>query len=188
MCHFITAIIPAEASLDLLRGVARDHALALTKIHNPHVEAQLTPSEHYYLTTSGSCDCGTVFGSRRRRERRSQASEPDERDVAALRRSGWSEAKIERWLSQRAVTVSRNSRTERVRAQSDELEAANWQHFLTEVLASGCTSIGILLHWYRGSYLHEKIQILSRHSVSVAKITPEFLTGLSEDELYVFTR
>jgi hypothetical protein len=187
MCHFITAILPATAPLDALRRLAHDHRLALTEVHNPHVEAQLQPSERYYLTTLGGCDCGTVLGSNQRRERRSHAKQPKEREVAALRRRGWSGSKIERWLSQHAIAVSRDARVQRVYAESDALEAADWQEFLVQVLASGSAFIGLLLHWYRGSYLREHIQISSRHCIPAAEITPHFLTQLSEDELYVFT-
>ena len=185
---FVTAILPANADLDSLRRLAGDHALALTEVHNPHVEAQLQPSERYYLTTLGSCDCGTVLGSHRRRERRSHARQPNEREVATLRRRGWSDSKIERWLSQHAGTASRDARVQGVYALSDALEAEDWREFITQALASGRAFIGLLLHWYRGSYLREQIQISRRHSVRAAEITPDFLTRLSEDELYVFTR
>jgi DNA-binding transcriptional regulator YhcF (GntR family) len=187
MCHFITAILPAGAELNSLRRLARDHALALNAIHNPHVEAQLQPGERYYLTTLGGCDCGTILGSHRRQDRRSHAKQPKEREVAALRRRGWSDAKVERWLSQRTVTASRDARVRQVYAQSDALDAGDWQQFIAEVLASGSAFIGLLLHWYSGTIDGERIQISRRHSITAADITPDFLTQLSEDELYVFT-
>ena len=187
MCYFITAILPANAELDSLRQLAGDHSLALTELHNPHVEAQLQPNERYFLTTLGSCDCGTVLGSYRRGDQRSHAKQPKEREVIALRRRGWSDAKIERWLSQHAGTALRDARAQRVRAESTELEAEIWRQFLVQVLASGSAFVGLLMHWYQGSYHREQIQILCRHSVRTSDITPDLLTHLYEDELYVFT-
>ena len=188
MCHFVTATLPANAKLDSLRLIARDHALALTEVHNPHVASQLQPGELYYLTTLGSCDCGTVLGSQLRLDRRSHAKEPNEREIAALRRRGWSETKIERWLLQHSLTTARDTRGQRVHAEGRALEAGSWQQFLNEVLASGGTAfVGLLLHWYHGSIDGERIQIRQRRVIRQTDTTPDLLMHLPEDELYVFT-
>ncbi len=188
MCHFITATLPANARLDSLRLLAREHALALTEAHNPHVASQLQPNELYYLTTLGSCDCGTALGSQVRYDRRSHAKEPTEREISTLRRRGWSETKLERWRLQHSLTAARNSRGQRVHSKGRSLEAGNWQQFITEVLASGSTAfIGLLLHWYHGSIDGERIQIQQRRIIRQTDVTPDLLLRLSEDELYVFT-
>jgi hypothetical protein len=93
-----------------------------------------------------------VLGSRRRSDQHSHARQPKERDVAALQRRGWSESKIEQWLSQHADTASRAARAQRVTVQSVALEARDWQQFLVEVLALRTAFIGLFLHWYAGSY------------------------------------
>lgn len=188
MCHFITAILPANVKLDSLRLIARDHARALTEVHNPHVTSQLQPSEHYYLTTLGSCDCGPVLGAQPRRDRLSHAKEPTEREIAALRRRRWSETKIERWLLQHSLATAHDTRRQRVQAEGSAHEASSWQQFIKEVLASGGTAfVGLLLHWYHGSIDGERIQIRQRRIIRQTDTTPDLLMRLPEDELYVFT-
>ncbi len=189
MCHFITAVLPADADLPRLRTIAREHALNLEEIHNAHVRGQLRDDERYYLTTAGICDCGTVLGSAVTSEQRSHAKGPTERDVSALRHRGWGESKIERWRSQHSGNTTRDTRVQQQHSRGRALEADDWKRFLEEVLASNrAVYIGILLHWYRRSVDAERIQIQQRRSVAQPEITAELLMRLPEDELYVFSR
>jgi hypothetical protein len=66
--------------------------LDFAPLDNRHVAAQLGEGAVFVRATRGHCDCGTAIGRAHGRDAK----------VEALRRSGWSEAKIQRWSEQKA--------------------------------------------------------------------------------------
>src|SRR5688572_15732863 len=94
MCHFITAVIPPEVAPDAAAALFAAHRLGFVVLQNPNVAAQLSDGERHILTTRGHCDCGTVLGSHRE-------AANHERELEKLRKKGWGEAKIERWVEQK---------------------------------------------------------------------------------------
>ena len=178
MCHFVTAVLPKKVNVQRLEVIAEKYSRTLLPLRNPSIESQLKEEESYFLTTAGSCDCGTALGAARveesmaqRRQHTSQAKEKK------LRQSGWTEAKIARWKEQRSIQQSRPRRTQ---------DSTDWVEFLKELLSLGETPmVGILLHWYSGS-LESRIMLRSREIVEFSKITAALLGSLEEDILYEF--
>jgi hypothetical protein len=111
MCYYITATLPASADLKRLRAVGQKHSIALHPMSNASLHHQLPAGECQFLTSSGHCACGTVLGSRRQ-ERRRKENEKDAvlRKIAKLRKEGWTEVKIRRWLDQHDKVETRNER------------------------------------------------------------------------------
>jgi hypothetical protein len=66
MCHFITATMGPPGNESIVRRLARGHLLRWESLENPGVEKQLREGERYFLTTRGTCDCGTRIGTRTR--------------------------------------------------------------------------------------------------------------------------
>src|SRR5688500_4612760 len=104
MCHLIAVILPKVAELDRLIPIARQHHRALRVF-------QLSPEVASFLSRTGHCDCRTPLGSAHHEPARSAPSA--ENQVAVLKRKGWSAAKIERWLEQKASVRSRSERVRR---------------------------------------------------------------------------
>ncbi len=151
------------------------HGRALKPQSNPAIEAQLQPGERLLLTTAGHCDCGTALGGLARdpalpeRRRRS-----DERKEAALRRRGWSEARIRRWRHQREIPGSG------LRLQVGLIE---WERLLNDLLSQPRTpTVGLLLHWYGGGF-DEPIALRGRETLPLCT---ESLGRLREDVLGMF--
>ncbi len=97
-----------------------------------------------------------------------------------LRKKGWGEAKIQRWLDQWQQIEERN---ERVR-QPDQ---TTWIELLRSLFESGSTPwFGLVLHFYSsGPGVGEKpFELAARQVVRLEKVTPEFLVQISEDVLY----
>ena len=124
MCLFITGVLAKAADTPSYRAVVEAHHLAFHTIHNPHIDSQLEPTERYVRVTRGHCDLSTMLGSLHTRQ-------PKERDIAKLRRKGWSDTKIQRWLQ---------SKEHGVRAPATpqgELTRDEWMAFLRDALDEG---------------------------------------------------
>ncbi len=114
MCTYITAVIAADADEAAIRQCADQWGHGWKAIDNRHVLGQLRPGERYYLTTRGHCDCGTALGSMGP-EWEHRSKDPANK-VPALRRKGWSEAKITRWLKDKERAAGHRQRTEALHA------------------------------------------------------------------------
>jgi hypothetical protein len=180
MCHYITAVLPSTADLERVEAIFRRHKRKLEPQPNPSVLEQLHSGERYYLTTSGSCDCGTPLGSA---VKAANHPPPDpEAQRLKLQKRGWGEAKIDRWLGQQEERLARlQDQTSLPTPGADE-----WEALLREVLASGATAyVCLLLHWYSGP-ITGRIRLLRREKAEIAVVTPDTLACLEEDVLYEF--
>jgi hypothetical protein len=212
---FITATLPAEVRYALVEPVLKRHALGWTPLRNPSLKAALA-GDQLYLTTRGHCDCDSALGRLGRWAHQrpagdggghvggaagapagaSQAADPE---VARLRKKGWGEAKIRRWLAQRAQAAANWQRAEAVRAEAvgSELreagetgEAQRWLEALRELVSAPLRlkHVGLLLHQYPGGLEGERITVARRQSVSAAALDLQLLLELEEDVLYRFGR
>src|SRR5688500_15444806 len=129
MCHFLTATVADPQALPALGAIAGRHGLAFERIDNAFVQGQLPAGSVYLRKVTSSCDCGTVIGSQGQRP----VDEPDAalaREAARRRESGWSEAKVERWLEAKRGSAGRRARRAHDRADARRPEAADWLVFL----------------------------------------------------------
>jgi hypothetical protein len=179
MCHFITAVLPGSANFYLVGDVAARFDRAWRPLASNPVLGQLRDGETYYLTTPGHCDCETVLGQ----ATRAVTAAGRVQKLARLRKKGWSETKIDRWLADKEHADKR--RHQRVTAGT--LDADRWLALLREILSSGATeTIGLLMHWYSGP-ISDADFIFARERVPLLEVTPDFLLNIEEDRLYEFS-
>ncbi len=179
MCLYITATLPPNANEVEVRRLVRGIGRGFSQIDCPCQSTLLQPGERHYDTTRGECDCSTSLGSCVDRPPRPS------RKVSVLRKKGWGEAKIQRWLNQRQQIDERN---ERVRQHQAEAEGQSiWIELLRALFESGSTPwFGLVLHFYSsGPGVEEKpFELAARQVVRFEKVTPEFLVQIREDILY----
>ena len=121
MCHYITATIPNKDDVTSVASIFKSHGFGFELISNPHVAQQIGAQDRYILTSGKYCDCGTALGSL---SDRMPAKDLDlEPQVRKLRKQGWSEAKIKRWLEQKEQTKERHLREDEALAKAVPL---NW--------------------------------------------------------------
>ena len=108
MCTFITTVVPDSADEDFMRTSADAWGLGWDVVHNRHVAAQLRNAERHYSTTRKYCDCDTPLGSLGSFQRGRQ-EDPTEK-IPLLRKRGWSEAKIARWLEDKGRAAGHRRR------------------------------------------------------------------------------
>jgi hypothetical protein len=159
--------------------------LSFERIANPYVLEQLHPGDVYISTTSRHCDCGSVLGSLGGRH----GDEPGgyEHELKKLRRKGWGEAKIRRWVEQKEQAKEKHAREDEARAKSEMPVAQYWVEFISTVLNSGCTErVGLLLHFYHMDVEGERVKILGSERVRRDELTPRLLMEMRYDVIYEF--
>ena len=181
MCHYITATFPGDARLEAIAALLDRHALGFERIDNPHVRGQLRPGDVQVSTTRKMCDCGTMLASRSRPEVEERTLE---REVRKLRAKGWSEARIERWLAEKAMAADRAVRERGSMADGHEPEVERWLAVISEALNAGyARRFGLLVHWYSGGLESERLQLGPTQSVPLSELSATTLLEMREDAL-----
>ena len=128
------------------------------------------------MTTAGHRDCGTALAPTvidRAGKRTEQA--------AKLAKKGWSEAKIDRWLSDRVKADERADE----RRHANTADSVNlWSRIISDLLATpGVQHAGLLLHFYSGGVEDEVIEPI-RETVPVRDFEAR-LASFREDQLLI---
>jgi hypothetical protein len=169
MCFFLTVAVPikhVEHIGEVFGRGFQTHANA-----NPSVTAALPAGYAARLVTSGMCSCDLYA--------RSEAgTRPD--PATHLRRKyeklGWSEAKIQRALTQTAARASKHVRP-----------TVGLRDDVTERLGTLCRkagSVAFLVHWYNGDVQTESLQ-LHQAKPCTCDVLPLRAKQLNEDEVVI---
>ena len=184
MCPFVTAVIGGGADLSRLNAIAHKHHRWFTPLVNDSVEPHLRKDESYVSTLArrAMCDCGTGLGWLPSELARAPKPVGGDAEIAKLRRKGWSEAKISRWLESR--THDRRTWNPPSPEQlASDTQNDSWLALAEEVLAErGVSSFGLMVHWYR-SGLENRIPFKGREEVALSRAA---LASMEDCRLYVF--
>ncbi|HEY3321904.1 MAG TPA: hypothetical protein VGP72_15660 [Planctomycetota bacterium] len=180
MCYFITIVL--DSRLDASR-IAVAKPLSPWPYTNPNLVAQLSAHDALYCAMKGSCHCGTVLASAHQRQASgARYEEKTNKKLTELRRKGWSEHKIQRWLEQR------ESQAERMRhdpaAYDAKPEVSAWLSLPQAVHAAGGREFGVLLHFYAADVENENFLVKRSQNVSLGEWNQKFLTETEENVLY----
>jgi hypothetical protein len=173
MCYFISAVISgidvAEFNTALRNA---DTDVQFSEVPTPGIQSQLKSGEHYLIHDTGaSCDCDTWLGA----ANRMQSHDNLDKEVAKLRKRGWTETRIERWRSEKQESAGRAD--QRFADNKDNLP---WIRVIQTALANGATGFGLLLHWYDGDLDDARFSITRQQSPAP---TAELLSTMPEDTL-----
>ncbi len=187
MCHFITCLVAPGVSLLELQPLCNQHGMLFSPIDNSFVSAQM-PQGQYVRATQSVCDCGTPLGSlsaKHNPKSRAEGESAHATSVAKLKKKGWSQAKIDRWLGEKETASERASLQ---RANSSGANLNSWCQFIKTFLsASQGKALGILLHWYSGSLDDEEIEIKCIERIPLTEELEKNLLSIREDVLYLFS-
>jgi hypothetical protein len=176
MCHFITLVAPTDDAA-AVSGVMERHGRAASPIDNPSVRAALNDRERQYLTTRGHCDCGTVLAPRH--DTPDAFEEKLAKEVARMRRKGWSETKIARAIEDRRKADARPDG-----GGSDSIEMWNAVlHDLGKKLK--LPYVGLLVRFYSGAIATEAF-IATRRDAPTGLTWNEALASMQRDEVTIF--
>lgn len=175
MCYYI-ALVVRGSDASTIDGVLRRHGCQAKPISNESMRAALMPGEAQFLTTVGHCDCGTALAPTvidRTSKRTKQ--------VAKLVKRGWSQAKVDRWLSDR---VKADDRADERRHTNTTDSLVLWSRVIADLLATpGVQQAGLLLHFFAGELEDEVIEPI-REIVAVRDFETR-LANIREDQLLI---
>ena len=189
MCHYITATLPQKADINKAREIFLAYQLGFEEIENPSVKEQIEKGDHYVLTTSGMCDCGTVLGSEFREKIARGRSETIRvgNELEKLRKKGWSETKISRWMREVELAKQKGEQKIELAHEASLSSAQDWLSFVRDILGSRATDrIGLLIHMYNGP-ITGRIKIKGKKTIPVKKLNEDVLLRMEEDLVYDFT-
>ncbi len=112
--------------------------------------------------------------------------------VEKLKRKGWSETKIDRWLESKQSFFEKNKRVESAYEQfglKHTNEVDSYIDFLTTyLLSSDAPHAGLLLHWNSRHNSLEEIASRLRIAMPIGELTAETLLRMQPNVLYQFER
>jgi predicted aminopeptidase len=183
MCHFITATLSADAKLEKVAALAKKHNLNWIQTENLSVQKQLENGSHYFYTTKGQCDCGTLLGSANNSNKDSKKDTTSQ--ILALKKKGWSANKIERWLSEKTKLEEKREARKYTGIRASEIDS--WINFISAVLNNNLASkFGLLLHMYSGCVATDVIALSGKVVTQLKNAREEVFLCILEDHLYEF--
>ncbi|MEW6306755.1 MAG: hypothetical protein AB1705_25085 [Verrucomicrobiota bacterium] len=189
MCYFITLILPV--------GNARDISVIdeiLSRVHrtaeilsNPHLSQHLHLKERYLYPGGKMCECGTALGTLRETQ---PPKRIEKKEIDGLRKKGWSETKIQRWIEQQ---MSVKERKAQIKAKQDLAahgsDPDGWTATVRALISEArLPYVGLLLHWYSGDLESERIPIKSRVKLPNDDQLSNALYRIEEDTIYEIHR
>ena len=182
MCHFITAIIKQTTNLDELNFLGKNLGITFGDASNQHVELQLKHGQRYLWKNSKYCDCGTALGSI---EFINQDKKSIEKELIRLKKKGWTETKIKKWISNKERSELKDQRTSEHKRGNYQTDAENWINFLKRIDESpDIEYFGLIYHWYSQSVENERLKLVQWKQLKINNLTPEDIFNLKEDTVY----
>lgn len=173
MCHYITLVVRGGGAREIDQ-VLRRHGRQAKLLANPSMARVLEPGEAHFLTTVGHCDCGTALV----RAPLGQVGAPTQQ-AGRRAQARWSQAKIERWLSERQRADERAQKRRHANAP-DSVDL--WSRIVMDLMSTPrVQQAGLLVHFFAGDIEDEPIEAI-RETVALRNFEAGLQT-LCEDKL-----
>jgi hypothetical protein len=183
VCTFVLGTLPANSPLEKLeRGFFRFSMLSAG-----NVASVLQAGEWFGRLTSRYCDCGTALAVSGTTERVAERKrEGVEHKLDRLRRKGWSQNRIERWLAQVEADQDRHAKAKADDAANEAREWRDWLHHALEEVR--VEHVGLLVDDYDGlledAYGADEKSTPSVRDARLRDVDERFLENLDKGVLY----
>jgi hypothetical protein len=113
---------------------------------------------------------------------------PDyERQRKKLRKKGWSDKKIDRWIDDKQHDSRKAMERNLHCVNNPPRDVRHWLEFISEVLnAKAATHLGLLVHWYDGPIETERVRIIERRWTPLKKLDYNYLLRADHDMIHTF--
>ena len=183
MCHFITMVTSPGTDRDSVSEVFRRYRRKVVPLKNRSIVPNLHPGESYFYPQEGMCDCGTALGSLNHQR---DAGRVEKKCLDDLRKKGWSETKITRWVEQKKSIGEREERIQKLREEARGSDPDGWCGIMENLLVNaGALYAGLILHSYSGGLETERIERVRRIELEFNANLGEALFHMEEDTIYV---
>lgn len=178
MCHFIFLALPFQAHTAAIGALCERHDRAFRPVDSDKITRPfLVADECTYLTTAGLCDCGTPLIPQREDYfvQHNQDGALAKR-VERLRKDGWTQNKINNWLSQKTTL---RDKKQQYREEQNNKAINHWYELISTILNQRLSSyVGLIVLWD-----DENTRIKARIT---KKLTPDY-APLAENTIYIFS-
>jgi len=125
MCHLILTILPPKANVAAIEALCGQYERNLRSVRaDKRIMPWIEGNELCYRTNGGVCDCGTALLSQ---DYYSRHNNDSALAIAKLRKEGWSQHKIDNWLSQKMGVREKKQ-------QENAKDRGRWYSLLHEIL------------------------------------------------------
>lgn len=174
MCRFDLLIHPEGPSPErVLKAEGRRYSA----LRLPELARRLPPGSRI-ATTGRSCDCGSWLGRWREPEPPPDREPQLQAEAERLRRKGWGEHKVERWLEQKRL--EKPDYPPPCEGVPDEIH--RWLRLL-EGLLGDFPWVGLYLHEFGND---DRLLLHGTRTLRLKDVSAETLLHLEEDVLYLF--
>jgi len=188
MCHFISGIINNDFDLNDLNNIGTNFGITFKECDNLYVKSQIDKKEIYLIKNTNCCDCGTELGMLLRIKHFDE-NRPNKKEIDKLKKKGWSDFKIQRYIDEKNKTEKRNENIYENYKKQNHSDAENWNNFINELfLNTKIKLFGLMLHWYKGGLTNERINISEKIKLNIAELKTETLLEIKEDTVYYIER
>jgi len=169
MCYYITIAAPTKCATDVSALI--DRGLQIHPTRNPAVMASLPDGLTAWILMEATCSCGMYVSPRA-----PDAPTETERLRKKYAKSGWSDAKIDRAVTQSAARHSASQ--------------PNWSGLRPDVVAllqrigTRAGQVAVVVHWYEGGVETEGLSLKRLQSCSLDELALR-ASALSEDEALI---
>jgi hypothetical protein len=178
MCTYLYAVLPPGAELTEVESLLESNNLDF----GTRGAGSPVPQGRLVRATRNWCDCSSVIGSQA--HPRPHARSPEE-EISKLRRKGWSEAKITRWLSSKHTAAEAREQRQAANNMTKDQELAMWLAVLPAVVRGArLHSLGLVHHFHSRN---ETVSIQREERVPVESLCADLLVRMHEDVLYLIT-
>ena len=174
MCHFILTILPPKANVAAIEALYGQYKRNLKPADaDKRIMPWMEGNEFCYWTTGEVCDCGTALLSQ---DIDYYSSHNNDSEVAKrikkLRKEGWSQRKIDNWLSQKMGVREKKQ-------QENAKDRGRWYSLLHEILKQRLSPyLCLLVLW------DDKETVIKGRIKK--KLSPDF-APLEENTIYTFS-
>lgn len=182
MCIFITAIIPADFDTAAAKPILEKHSMLFKPLANHFLESQLQ-GDRAVLARRSVCDCDTSLGCRGRLKFPEQHNKTS---ADILRKKGWTESKIKRWLHEKEHNAEKRIQEEEEKYNKD---LNNWIEFLASLFSENITNrLGLMIHMFSGGLSEERILLKGVERLEFTADLIEILKGFEQDTVYMIAK
>ena len=133
MCHLILTILPPKANVAAIEALYIQYERNFKPADaDKRIMPWMEGNQLCYWTTGGVCDCGTALLSQDIDYYSSHNHDSElAKRIKKLRKEGWSQHKIDKWLSQK---IDVREKKQQSREEENAKDSGRWYSLLHEIL------------------------------------------------------
>jgi hypothetical protein len=164
-----------------LQPVFEKYGFTIESLEESAGARRIGAGEVYFRLASGYCCDTSILGRQHLKTQHDDGEKAKEKKLAELKKAGWTESRIRRWLEE-------TGKKSEASARQHQKEAALWREFIRSVLVEHAVEhLGLMVHSYDEDGLTTaEIPIGKHQRVLLKNMNEDVLKGMEDGVLYRF--